>query len=363
PFGGINMIFLGDFAQLPPVVGSSLFNRNVGSYGKTENEQSASLGKAIWHQVNRVVILRENVRLRGTTTSDIKMREMLSNLRYKSCTPSDIAFLRTLLHSSPNTGRTIADNDMRNVSIITPFHVHREEMNRLGSVRFAKETGQELFHFFSEDTPSEKASERNERRKRGVARVDRLFTDKVQDLLWSLPSHCSDSLIPGKISLCVGMPVMIRYNLATELNITKGQQGTVHSWSSGIGSRGQRVLETVFVHILNPSCNVNIPGLPTNVVPVPTPSAGTSISVNLPDGSVVNVNRKECYICPNFAMTAHCSQGMSREINPVYVDQSPTHNGIYTALSRSTSATGTLILKDFNMEDKLTGGVSGDLRQ
>ena len=31
PYGGINMIFLGDFAQLPPVFGSSLYSGTVGS--------------------------------------------------------------------------------------------------------------------------------------------------------------------------------------------------------------------------------------------------------------------------------------------------------------------------------------------
>ncbi|KDR67900.1 hypothetical protein GALMADRAFT_41660, partial [Galerina marginata CBS 339.88] len=31
PFGGINIIFAGDFAQLPPVAGSSLFSQGVGT--------------------------------------------------------------------------------------------------------------------------------------------------------------------------------------------------------------------------------------------------------------------------------------------------------------------------------------------
>lgn len=61
----------------------------------------------------------------------------------------------------------------------------------------------------------------------------------LQKVLWSLPSSSSDSLIPAKISLCIGLPVMIRKNIATELNITKGQQGRVHSWRSKRGSKGQ----------------------------------------------------------------------------------------------------------------------------
>ncbi|KIY62691.1 hypothetical protein CYLTODRAFT_361086, partial [Cylindrobasidium torrendii FP15055 ss-10] len=363
PFGGVNFIFLGDFAQLPPVVGSSLYARNVGNYGKTEKEQSASLGKAIWHQVNRVVILRKNVRMSGNSFEDVKMRTALDNMRYKACTIEDLTFLRTLLHANPITKRSISDREFRNISVITPFHVYREEFNRLGAIRFASENGRTLMTFFSDDSPTEKKVQREERIRKGKPKPDRSFSEKLQDMLWSLPSNNNDSMIAGQISLCIDMPVMIRQNLATELNITKGQQGTVYAWTSGTGSRGQAVLETVFVLLQDPPTTIQFPNLPQNVVPVPTPTEGTSITISLPDGSQVDVNRKQALIWPNFSMTGHCSQGMSRRYNPVFIDQCPTNNGIYTALSRSTCATGTLILRDFNMEEKLMGGLSGDIRQ
>jgi hypothetical protein len=60
PFGGINMIFAGDFAQLPPVGGSSLYQRMVGTSvdaSHTLKRQQAAIGKALWHQVTTVVIL------------------------------------------------------------------------------------------------------------------------------------------------------------------------------------------------------------------------------------------------------------------------------------------------------------------
>lgn len=64
-FGGLNMIFSGDFAQLPPVGGSPLFASGVKSRlgaGMTYREQQEAIGKALWHQTTIVVILRENMR-------------------------------------------------------------------------------------------------------------------------------------------------------------------------------------------------------------------------------------------------------------------------------------------------------------
>lgn len=49
PFGGMNMILAGDFAQLPPVAGGeaqSLYSQSVGMRSGTSNTvQSAALGK------------------------------------------------------------------------------------------------------------------------------------------------------------------------------------------------------------------------------------------------------------------------------------------------------------------------------
>ncbi|KAF8219297.1 hypothetical protein L208DRAFT_1341801 [Tricholoma matsutake] len=60
PFGGINMIFVGDFAQLSTVGGHSFSNKAVCTSvdaSQTLKGQQASIGKALWHQVTTIVIL------------------------------------------------------------------------------------------------------------------------------------------------------------------------------------------------------------------------------------------------------------------------------------------------------------------
>jgi hypothetical protein len=58
------------------------------------------------------------------------------------------------------------------------------------------------------------------------------------------------------------MPVMIRNNDATELCITKGQEGFVVGWQSEKGPHGKRILDTLFVKLHKPAKVIQIPGLP-----------------------------------------------------------------------------------------------------
>ncbi|KAK0189189.1 hypothetical protein F5146DRAFT_1104505 [Armillaria mellea] len=131
------------------------------------------------------------------------------------------------------------------------------------------------------------------------------------------------------------MPIMIQHNAATELGITKGQEGTVYAWQSSQGSKGQCVLDTLFVLLLNPPSLVQFDGLPLNVVPlVPTKNR---VSMNLPGN--------KCTVLPNFAMTDYASQGKTHAYNMVDLHKCKSHQSMYTCLSCSASAEGTLILQ------------------
>jgi len=73
-----------------------------------------------------------------------------------------------------------------------------------------------------------------------------VFIKKKQIVLWNAPPSTSDH-IAAKLSLCIGLPIMLRHNDATELYITKGQEGIVVGWNSSIGKHGCLMLETLFV--------------------------------------------------------------------------------------------------------------------
>ena len=139
-------------------------------------------------------------------------------------------------------------------------------------MRFSEDTHQKLTDFYSDDElgedidPSTLTSARK-KDKNSIPSTKKNLSPDMQDVLWNL-RHSASEHIPGKLSLCIGLPVMIRNNDATELCITKGQEGHIVGWKSETGSRGQVVLDTLFVKLDNPAKKINIDGLPENVVPL-----------------------------------------------------------------------------------------------
>ncbi|KAJ6472416.1 hypothetical protein C8R45DRAFT_835835 [Mycena sanguinolenta] len=153
---------------------------------------------------------------------------------------------------------------------------------------------------------------------------------------------------------------MIRHNEATELCITKGQEGRVVGWHASTGSRKRRILDSLFVELIDPPRTIVVPGLPINVVVLTARKQKTWC--NLPDDSTVQITRSQVPVLPNFAMTDYSSQGKTHKINVVDLNNCRTHFSFYTALSRGTSSEGTVILQGADYS-KITKGISGFLRQ
>ena len=368
PFGGMNMIFAGDFAQLPPVGGASLFSDTVGTQvhaGLKPAAQEAVIGKALWHQVTTVVILRENMRQKSQTAEDALLRTALVNMRYGKCTPEDIRFLRSRVAGKRPGQPNVAAKEFRNVAVICGKHTQKDQINMLGCERFAEDTGQKLTKFYSIDKwgkevdPASKTkwgkSKAASKTKHKSNEMD--FDDQLE--VWKV-RHGATENFAGKLSLCLGMPVMIRNNDATELCITKGQEGFVAGWQSKEGPHQKRVLDTLFVKLDNPPKDIQIPGLPKNVVPISM--ATKTVQCVFPNDLTESIERQQVWILPNFAMTDYASQGKTRLYNVVHLNSCRSHMSYYTCLSRSASAAGTIILQGFE-PSKITRGCSGYLRQ
>ena len=371
PFGGINFIFAGDFAQLPPAMNAPpLYSGSVGTQiesSQTVKNQEAAIGKALWHQVTTVVILRQNMRQDKQSPEDNMLRTALENMRFKSCTPQDIAFLRSRIAGKGPKDPKLAQKAFRNVSIITAFNAQKDRINQLGCERFANENNQTLTSFYSIDRwkdpeESKKGKGLNHPKRQIIdpVRKSNVLTPQLQKTLWEQPHASSNKHVPGKLTLCIGMPVMLRHNDATECCITKGAEATVVGWQSIKGPEGQTVLDTLFVKLENPPKTVQIDGLPENVVPLTRHTTSTMCS--LPNDIEIYLSRDQVLVLPNFAMTDYASQGRTRPKNPVDLNSCKTHQSYYTCLSRSATADGTIIVQGFDPK-VITGGASGYLRQ
>ncbi|KAJ7075578.1 hypothetical protein C8R43DRAFT_847506, partial [Mycena crocata] len=185
------VIVAGDFAQLPPMTGHSLYNGLVAlstSQSMTQKAQNAVLGRILWHQFNTVVILRQNMRQKLQTDDDAKLRTALENMRYAACHPH------------------LNSKEYRNVSVITAWNIHKDAINDEGAERFARDTGQELIDFYSVDKLSSRAVDRYKWSGCEQAHYGKLGP-KLQARLWSAFPTANTEQVPGKLRLCVGMPV------------------------------------------------------------------------------------------------------------------------------------------------------------
>ena len=370
-FGGLNVILAGDFAQLPPVFGLSLYDGNVETFVNSRmslRDQESVMGKILWHQITTVVILKQNMRQKSQSESDAKLRTALENMRYAACTADDIEFLRSRIAGRGNSSPSLAVPHLRNVSIITARNNQRDRINEEGSRRFAQDHGLRLTNFYSLDelAGGDEARTRGRKRKgqRKSAQNTREpalsnLTKEDQEALWDCSPHTSEH-VAGKLPLCVGMPVIIRNNEATELCITKGQEAIVVGWDALEGPYDHQILETLFVRLTNPPKTVQLADLPANVVPL-TRTTG-SIVCKAKSDQPIRIKRQQIPVLLNFAMTDYSSQGKTRPLNVVDLGYCRDHQSYYTALSRSASAEGTILVQDFS-QHKITRGISGWLRQ
>ncbi|KAF9033548.1 hypothetical protein BJ165DRAFT_1357087, partial [Panaeolus papilionaceus] len=295
----------------------------------------------------------------GNDPKEEAFRRALENLRYYACTDDDIALFRGCIPRQ-NPTLSLDDKRFKNVSIITALNRDKDSINDTCATRFADEHGQNLHSFYSVDSILSRDAVRPGFQSKRFSKA-KAIAPGLQKKLWTQPPSTSEQ-IPACLRICVGMPILIRQNEATELCMTRGQEAHVVGWTalSIPGYPDHKRLDVLFVQLLNPPSKVQIAQLPINVVPLT--SVTQSIDAMMPNDEYLRISRTQIPVLPNFAMTDYSSQGKSRQDNPVDIKFCKSFQGVYTCLSRGTSLSGTLIVRDFS-DNKLRGQLDGALRQ
>ncbi|KAJ7927789.1 hypothetical protein B0H13DRAFT_2229192 [Mycena leptocephala] len=257
------------------------------------------------------------------------------------------------LTGQPTTGW----KKIRNISIITARNSQKDALNKMGAERFAKHSKQVLHNFYSIDRMSARAVDMSKWKTCLQSEIKKM-SKSLQSILWDAAPSITNEFMPGKLPICMGMPIMLRANDATELCITKGQKSVVCGWDESVGPLGQRVLDTLFVRLVKPPRTINIDGLPENVVALVRTS--THRTVLLLDETPLSIIRDQIVCLLNFGMTDYTSQGKSMAKNPVELAKCNDHRSYYVALSRGFTAEGTIIIQGFSSE-KVTSGMKGHL--
>ncbi|KAG2746679.1 hypothetical protein P692DRAFT_201657170, partial [Suillus brevipes Sb2] len=121
PFGNVNIILAGDFAQLPPVGQTKLYSQVSIVNTGTKHGQQIIFGKLLWLSVKTVMILRQVMCQQGD--SNHKFVDQLSHLRVGKRTEANYELDAPII---------VSDNDVK------------DALNVEASIAFAHGTHQTL---------------------------------------------------------------------------------------------------------------------------------------------------------------------------------------------------------------------------
>ena len=216
------------------------------------------------------------------------------------------------------------------------------------SKQFADEAGLKLQEFYSNDKWRSNSKHDKKGKKRNIHEVDSQrksneINPYLKDTLWSLPHACSENH-SGVLRLCIGLPVMIKKNLATECCVTNGAEARVVGWKCRpLDDTGKMQLETVLVELIAPPTPIQLKELPLDVISIY--KIQTKVKCIMPNGKVLSISRDQVPPVPNFAMTDYSSQGRTRINNVIDLNNCKNHQSIYICLSRESTYEGTAIIQ------------------
>ena len=334
PFGGVDIIFFGDFVQFPPIKDSPLYcawTDRVILSAKSNSEINLELGIHLWRQVNHIVLLDEQMRV-----TDLRYQELLNRLREGKCNDSDIALLNTRVLENTDDLTSMSGNP-----IICPGNKLVTTINTF----FATGHSEHRTVFLSTAADSIK---------------NKKVPPNLVNLIKNFPSTRTNGL-PRELPLYVGMPVFLTDNVATELGLTNGTTGVVRS----IHFRDGAVVNTEpgFHHLtempeyiiveLDGVTMTPLDGLLPNHVPI-FPKKG-SFGVKLKGiEEKIKIKRFHFPLVPRFSCTSHKSQGQTLTKAIVDLVKPPENknpigiNFSYVPLSRVRTLRDLTILRPFD---------------
>ncbi|KAF5335803.1 hypothetical protein D9611_009612 [Ephemerocybe angulata] len=335
PFGGINVIFLGDFAQLPPVAQNPLYKTLDPFRCSTTDGQKQVFGKLLWHSVDTVVSLDETHRQAGAKNE--RFRELLSRLREGTCTNDDYTLLQSRV-LGPDKAHLFAttDSPWRGCPIVVSDNATKDALNESCAVQFALDNNVDLHWYYASDSRLGRAIE----------------NDDVLEELQTRDSGATKGRL-GRIPLCIGMPVLVAQNWDVRGGVANGSRGTVSQVRFKWNRKGQRVLTSCVVRIAD-STDIAMPGLDKHEMPILSDSVEMSFNNKWAKTSK-SAQRKQVAVVPAFAMTAHRAQGQT--LSHVIVDLYSCRGteAAYVMVSRATSLDGLLVYRDFDKKKIMAG--------
>ncbi|KAF5313723.1 hypothetical protein D9611_010075 [Ephemerocybe angulata] len=354
-FGGINMIFLGDFYQLSPPKEPSVYSYRLVRnptflQARDNNGLDAIAGAYLWRQVRRVVLLRIAKRQEG----DSVFLEILDHVRNRSCTDNRGVQIRIqgktifellrerelsqVASSEPNQLSLFED-----APVIVGNKETRDALNAAMLAAHASRIEENVQLYYSVDLIK-----------------GQQITYPACQTLWNLPSSATKDAF-GILPLFRGMKVMITENLSVPFKIVNGSEGVVTDLQFSADESGKRYADVVYVRITGKGCEIQAPGLEPGIVPIFSTPTTVSKPVRVGNTAASSFSRRQVPLVPAYSYTDYKSQGRTLTRAIVDLASCTKTQGVYVMLSRVTSLAGLLILRPFP-SSKILQAMTGELR-
>ena len=396
PFGGLNVVAVGDLWQLEPPKGHF-----VAGLPHEWLCTAAAKQRMLLTQGQDLIWGNAELAFQGVTeltecerTKDLWLQDVQEEFRYSQLSPNTHAFLHGLPTTVPGSwlrgeprcettacaalvqrraapqriltdecevcrkeraSRELVARDASDPRFLGRFvgapsvfatNVRKCHTNKLRAEAYAARTGRELHYVVAQD--------------RASAAVLREKPSLAQEKLTWLQRHdreCGD--LCGMLPLCEGLPVFLSDHVNRDRKLLKGRRGYVCSWQHATDG-AVRVDPTCVVwnqlpkvvYVKFPEAQWQIPGLALGVYPV-TPQRRTWFLDAGRKQPCLAVTRTQLPLLPAFAMTAHQAQGQTIEEGVIADLRYKAISGAmtaYIAMTRVKSRADLLILRPFDAE-------------
>lgn len=345
PFGGINIIFAGDFHQLAPVADTSLYSQaslkaSKASKGLNKRKLEAASGRLLWLEINECIIFHRQMRQTGDLNGPF--RELLDRLRNGACTQQDYHLLQGRILSR-NAG---SYEQYRNLPILTSHNSVKDVLNLRLSKKFAEDNKITYQEYASRDTFAGKPIQDAQM----VALLENLHTGKTGQLMKKLP-------------LIEGMPVSVNQNYDVASGIVNGTDGYLKRVHYSISSDGSRTATSAVITVPGYD-GPEMEGLEANEIVVFPETRSIDLHIPASAGysrTRISVKRTQLPIQPSFAMTEFKAQGKTLPGAIIDLVDCVGSQAPYVMLSRVTNLQNLFILRSFG-HSKIRCHLSEDLR-
>ena len=354
PFGGLHILFSGDFAQLSPVSQKALYFRpeeerlNL----RQSNESFALLnaGRLLWKQLTHSIILTEQCR----QTTDKEFSALLSRLRNGTATEESLKSDFALLNNRIVNESNFMTNDWRDAPIIVGRNLLREKLNLIKIRQYAHWSNNTLFVCKSTDKLIKNGA-------------NALLTKRVNAMISILEEKDTENLMTN-LPLVYKGKYLITKNLAVRNGIVNGTEVELHAVCTqenviidlGDPQHSEVILcelpKYLLVKKINEHAynNLKFENLQDGLIPIFPQTVTFSVKPKCAalGTKSVSVRRSQFPLTPAYALTAYKAQG--KTLNKLIIDLTKPATGkldfdyAYVALSRAKSLNDILILREFD---------------